>query len=151
MTGHQIGKYTIFISEDVLALLSKYRQTNFRKKEAGGILLGQVRDKSIYILRISVPSVHDKASRTTFDRNKFKSQVIIEYEFYASGKKTIYLGEWHTHPEKYPKPSLTDIRMINDQFEKNVLNEPFLILLIQGTQGIFLGVKTSSGMRTKNF
>lgn len=45
-----------------------------------------------------------------------------------SGQKTIYIGEWHTHPENYPNPSGVDNKMIVQQYFKNRINEPFLIL-----------------------
>ncbi|GMN11368.1 Mov34/MPN/PAD-1 family protein [Croceitalea sp. MTPC9] len=149
MKSHKLGKYQILISEDVLGLLAKHKQVKFHQKESGGILLGQVRGNEIYILKATVPSLHDKATRTTFDRNKQKSQIIIDYEFSNSDQRTIYLGEWHTHPEKYPTPSSTDLKMIKDQYAKNVLNEPFLILVIQGTKGIYLGLLSRKGLRYK--
>lgn len=146
----QLQGWTIIISEEVMTHMAKFKQKNFRQKEAGGIVMGQIRDKEIYVLKVSVPSQWDKATRTTFDRNKWKAQIIIEHEFNASGGKTIYLGEWHTHPEKFPSPSSTDIRMVKDQFSKNELNEDFLLFIIQGINGIYLGLLTKKGLKGKN-
>lgn len=136
----QLGNYRIFFTDDVISLLGNFIQIKQTQNEAGGILLGQVKEKDIYITRISFPSTRDRSSRYTFDRSKKSAQAIIDYEFYNSGKRTIYLGEWHTHPEKLPTPSNVDRKMIKDQFSKNLLNEPFLLQYILGTKGFYLGI-----------
>jgi integrative and conjugative element protein (TIGR02256 family) len=136
----KIGKYKVYFTEDVLLLISKFKQSKKRQYEAGGILLGQVKENNIYITRVSFPSNQDKASRFSFSRNKDYAQAIIDFEFYNSNKRTIYLGEWHTHPEELPTPSNTDRKMIKDQFSKNKLNEPFLLQYIQGTKGFYLAL-----------
>ena len=140
-----LGSYSVTIFDNVLNVLSEYKQIHKGQYEAGGILLGQIKDSNIYVVSISVPSSHDKASRYTFRRSKEKAQIIIDHEFANSNKKTIYIGEWHTHPEKHPKPSPTDLKMIKDQFKLNILNEPFLLLLIQGTWNIHLGIIQDKG------
>ena len=115
----KIGKYNIYFTKDVLILISKFIQSKQKQHEAGGILLGQVKENNIYITRVSFPSNQDKSSRFSFSRNKDYAQAIIDFEFHNSNKRTIYLGEWHTHPEELPTPSTTDRKMIKDQFSKN--------------------------------
>ena len=146
MIEAKLGSYSVIILDNALNVLSEYKQIHKGQYEAGGILLGQIKNSNIYIVSISVPSSHDRASRYTFRRNKEKAQIIIDHEFANSNKKTIYIGEWHTHPEKHPKPSSTDLRMIKDQFKSNTLNEPFLLLLIQGTESIYLGIVQNKGV-----
>ena len=104
----KLGNYIIHIDDGVLSLLDSYKQTKKRDNESGGILLGQVRGKHVYVLRISIPGYPDKATKTSFTRDKKKAQLVIDHEFANSGGKTIYLGEWHTHPEQIPTPSGTD-------------------------------------------
>ncbi|WP_086029119.1 Mov34/MPN/PAD-1 family protein [Tenacibaculum holothuriorum] len=135
-----LGSYKIHFTDDVLLLMAQFKQINSKQHEAGGILLGQVKENNIYITRISFPSESDKSSRYSFYRNKKNAQAIIDYEFHNSNKRTIYLGEWHTHPEDLPNPSDTDRKMINDQFSKNKLNEPFLLQYIQGLKGFYLAL-----------
>lgn len=130
----------IVIARSVLDRIEKFKQTTKKAPESGGILLGQVTDKKVFILKVSTPNKFDKSSRYTFDCNKDAAQIIIDYEFINSGQKTIYLGEWHTHPEDYPNPSGVDKRMINNQYFKNKLNEPFLILIIQGLKGLYSAI-----------
>ena len=142
----KIGKYNVYFTKDVLFLISKFIQSKQKQHEAGGILLGQVKKNSIYITRISFPSNHDRSSRYSFWRNKNSAQAIIDFEFYNSNKRTIYLGEWHTHPEELPTPSNTDRKMIKDQYSKNKLNEPFLLQYIQGTKGYYLALLESNNI-----
>lgn len=133
-------KIEILITRSVLNLIKKFKQTSKNTNESGGILLGQVVDNKVYILKVSTPNKFDKASRYSFDCNKDAAQVIIDYEFINSGHKTIYIGEWHTHPENYPNPSGVDRRMIDNQYFKNKLNEPFLILIIQGLTDLYVAM-----------
>lgn len=133
----QRDKYTIQISDDVLAILDSYKNSDMRK-EAGGIILGTVsRKNEITISKLSLPNVYDRASRYNFERDKTVAQIIINYEFHNSQGKIIYLGEWHTHSAPNPTPSSTDIKMIKGQFQDNKLNESFLIMMIQGTQSLY--------------
>jgi len=130
----------INISETVIEIFEKFKQKNKKDNESGGILIGQIKDDEIFILKASIPNKFDKASRYYFECNKDAAQIIINYEFYNSGRKSIYIGEWHTHPENTPTPSSIDKRMIKEQFKKNKLNEPFLILIIQGLEDIYVSL-----------
>jgi len=136
----ELGKYRVHILDSVLRIFDLHKQIGPKSPESGGVLLGQVNDNNIYIMKASTPSVRDKSSRTFFVRDKVVAQSIIDYEFFNSNRKTIYLGEWHTHPEETPKPSSTDNKMIKAQFSKNELNEPFLVQIIRGTQALYLGL-----------
>lgn len=130
----------IIIARTVLNLIERFKQRNKKDNEAGGILLGQVTDNEVYILKITTPNKFDRASRYSFDCNKDAAQVIINYEFLNSSQKTIYIGEWHTHSENFPSPSGVDKNMINNQYFKNKINEPFLILIIQGIKGLYVAI-----------
>ncbi len=145
-----IGKRTVVFTKDLLQNLYRHRQVRNNSHEAGGILLGQVRESVIYLLKASYPNEKDTSHRTGFNRDKFSAQLIINHEFINSGKKTIYLGEWHTHPEKNPKPSSRDMSMIKSQFKANKLNEDFTLLLILGIKSIFIGILDSSKFTSRS-
>jgi integrative and conjugative element protein (TIGR02256 family) len=136
-TDDYINKRVI-LTKAVIRIFEGFKQFKKKDNESGGVLLGQIIDDKIYILKASTPNKFDKAGRFSFECNKDAAQVIIDYEFINSENKTIYLGEWHTHPEGYPNPSGIDIKMIRNQYFKNRLNEPFLILLIQGLKEIYI-------------
>jgi integrative and conjugative element protein (TIGR02256 family) len=131
---------SIIIARSVLNIIERFKQSNNKNNESGGILLGQVTEKDVHILKVTTPNKFDSASRYSFDCNKDAAQIIINYEFLNSGQKTIYIGEWHTHPEDYPNPSGIDKKMIDNQYFKNKLNEPFLILIIQGLKGLYVAI-----------
>ena len=134
------AKYTIHISENVLSILEKFKQNKFQN-ESGGIILGSVYENNrIYIDKLSLPTKFDKSSRNTFDRDQKIAQIIVDFEYYNSKGEIIYLGEWHTHPEKNPLPSNVDAKMIKQQFKDNKINEDFLILLIQGTDSLYVSL-----------
>lgn len=134
----KIGEFNVFLSKEVIKKIEKYKQDSKEKNESGGVLLGQILNQNIYILKYSDPCQYDKSTRYSFERDKRNAQKIIDFEFKDSNGKTIYLGEWHTHPEKSPTPSHQDIKMIKEQFKKNKLNEKFLFLLILGLKDFFI-------------
>ncbi|MGD0553103.1 MAG: Mov34/MPN/PAD-1 family protein [Sedimentisphaerales bacterium] len=136
----QLGQHQIFISNNVFAILELYKQSQKTQKEAGGILLGQVRGKQIFVLKASIPNKYDKSRKFNYMRDKDVAQVIVNHEFANSTNKTIYLGEWHTHPEIEPWPSICDLRMIDKQYFGNRLNEKFIVIIIKGTEKLFVGL-----------
>lgn len=132
------NNYRVFIHQNVMQVFQKYRTQNI--PEAGGILLGQVRKNEIYILKVTEPSRWDIRQIFSFVRKRKQAQRAIDIEFEKSGGRTIYLGEWHSHPEALPSPSVTDIRMIKQQFSKNEINEDFLLMLIIGYNQDFCAI-----------
>ena len=49
----------------------------------------------------------------------------------SSGEKT-YLGDWHTHPENYPKPSFTDYMTFSKNYFHSTIDHNFLLYMIFG-------------------
>jgi integrative and conjugative element protein (TIGR02256 family) len=131
-------KIILMITDDVLYTFGKYIQDTRGKHEAGGILLGQIRDNYVYLVRASIPNSYDKSARFGFQRDKRAAQLIVEHEFANSNGKTIYIGEWHTHPENFPEPSGQDMAMIIGQFKLNKNIEPYIFLAIQGIKELRL-------------
>ncbi len=130
----------IYITRSALEIIESFKQFKKTDPESGGILIGQIKEAEVYIMKATTPNKFDKASRYSFECNKDAAQVIIDFEFINSGKKSIYIGEWHTHPENTPTPSTTDKTMIKTQFTHNKLNEPFIFLLIQGLEELYIGL-----------
>jgi integrative and conjugative element protein (TIGR02256 family) len=135
-----VGPYDIHMHIQPRKILEKFTQYKKTSPEAGGIILGKIIDNQIHILKLSIPTSLDNSSRTNFERNKLSAQIILDYEFHNSNGQIIYLGEWHTHPELHPTPSQTDLRMLKSQFKNNSLNTDFLLLLIKGTEGIYVRI-----------
>ena len=132
------SNYKVFIHQNVMQVFQKYRIPDI--PAAGGILLGQIRKNEIYILKVTEPSRWDIRHLFGFVRKKKQAQRAIDVEFEKSEGRTIYLGEWHSHPEAAPTPSSTDIGMIKQQFSKNEINEDFLLMLIVGYNQDFCAI-----------
>ncbi|HEX8547724.1 MAG TPA: Mov34/MPN/PAD-1 family protein, partial [Cytophagaceae bacterium] len=136
------------ISDSVIDILCRYKQDTHNASEAGGILLGIVTMENNYIItKASLPNKFDKSTRRTFERDKDIAQIIINHEFSNSHGKTIYLGEWHTHPEPIPTPSAQDIKMIKEQFLNNRLNASNLFLVIIGTVSNYFAILDNDRLR----
>ena len=98
------------ISMAALARMMRYTQTELTSKEAGGVLLGGhiLGTQDIVIDTVTVPMPGDRRSRTRFFRAKKLHQLIIDMAHERSDGTCTYLGEWHTHPEEVPTPSMID-------------------------------------------
>lgn len=130
--------FVVNIDEGVVALFKHYKQTG-KKGEQGGILLGYKEGNQINIKKASIPTSYDRSSRFNFVRDKKSAQLFIDYEYFNTKGKITYIGEWHTHPENTAQPSSIDVSMIKKQFEKNKINEEFLIMIIVGLKNNYLG------------
>jgi len=130
----------LIFTERVKTIFKFFRQDSTDKNEAGGILLGQLNKDSILITRASIPNRKDNAGKYSFVRDKTMAQLIIDYEFANSGGRTLYLGEWHTHPENVASPSSVDKLMIHEQFEKNKIHTTFLLLVILGLKKDYISI-----------
>jgi integrative and conjugative element protein (TIGR02256 family) len=140
MNTFSIKKYKIVFSDIVISIFNKHKQTLRHDCESGGIVLGQVIGNTVFINRVSTPNLFDKSSRHRFERDKNAAQIIVNYEYLNSNKKITYLGEWHSHPENIPTPSGQDRKMIREQFNSGILNESFLLLVIQGIEKLYVAI-----------
>lgn len=119
------------ISDNVLEVLSKYEQRE-TLTESGGILLGKhiPEEKYYLITAASEPCSSDRAGRLWFLRDHKAAQRIIDSAWENSNGVQNYVGEWHTHPWKSPKPSLTDKNLMKKlaKDQSNVWNHLFMII-----------------------
>jgi integrative and conjugative element protein (TIGR02256 family) len=118
----------LVVGEAALAVMQRHRQMHWRATEAGGVLLGRVivERPDILIDVATEPAPEDKRSRFRFTRARVPTQRAINAAHAMSSGECIYLGEWHTHPEDYPRPSGVDLtnwnRLVRDaQFEQESL------------------------------
>jgi integrative and conjugative element protein (TIGR02256 family) len=127
----------VVISTEVANILLSYRQISDSSPESAGVLIGERRDIHIVITDLSEPSQSDIRSRFMVDRISKHHQDAIDDAFKESNGEWHYLGEWHTHPEDVPKPSMMDYT----SWHKNLKSELPLILIIAGRTHFWVGKK----------
>lgn len=86
----------------------------FGNIETGGVMLGYVTDETIYVEKVS-----NGGSKAIHDYLYFKAdnnyiEMFIDMEIANFGGKLRYLGEWHTHPERNPNPSVLDLDSLEE-------------------------------------
>lgn len=146
----ELGDMILRIDQKVIDVLKRFIQDDENKSEAGGILMGYYIDNySFYISDLTTPSEDDKSSRFQFIRSFVSAQKLIERFFNSSKGKKIYLGEWHTHPEKLPTPSTVDLESFQNQLKKSELNSEYIFMLIVGTKGIYAAAYSKTGLLYK--
>jgi integrative and conjugative element protein (TIGR02256 family) len=80
-------------------------------------------------------------------RSKKGTQPQINKAWKKSRGTEIYLGEWHTHFEVNPTPSLTDKNMVKNSLRKTIMEIDFLFLIIVGlNRTIWVGKQTKEGL-----
>ena len=139
------------LSPEVLTHLNKFRQNHFFKKEAGGQLFGKLDGKTFLVNIATGPRESDKRSRNRYLPDRKEEQAEIK-EHFKNGH--IYLGDWHTHPEKKPVPSDPDIETTNDCFQKSTHEMPGFAFIIVGKTTLvrdwYVGVTAKAGTRRLN-
>lgn len=127
----------VVISTEVSNILVSYRQLIDSSKESAGVLVGERRGVHIIIKTLSEPSRWDIRSRFMVNRVSKHHQRIVDDAFEKSGGEWQYLGEWHTHPEDVPKPSMLDF----SSWYKNLESSEPLVLIIVGRTDWWVGRK----------
>ncbi|WEA41641.1 Mov34/MPN/PAD-1 family protein [Lysinibacillus fusiformis] len=130
-----ISKYGIKIQIKPIVLrgLFHYKQVNKSDFEAGGILIGRFlsENENVIIDNYTEPSCYDIRKRYYFERLTKVHQDILNKVWKESCGTQNYLGEWHTHPEDVPSPSLHDLRSwrILLQNQNKDVNKLFFIIV----------------------
>jgi len=136
----------IILTNEVLEHFSQHRQTGTKSKELGGQLFAKFEDERIVIAKATGPRVTDKRGRFSFMPNRKAEQREI-YNMFSEGLH--YVGDWHTHPEKRPSPSRTDIDSMSECFRKSKHELDSFILIIVGQNsppdGIWLSLHGTLG------
>jgi integrative and conjugative element protein (TIGR02256 family) len=114
------------------------------KSEAGGILIGYRRGDHFEVTHATEPTKFDKRSRVHFERLPAIHAETASKLWTDSNGHITYIGEWHTHPEKFPSPSVTDIAEWKNLSKQQTSNNS-LVMTIIGTKEIWVGLAKSNG------
>lgn len=127
----------VVISPEVANTFISYRQLSNSSHESAGVIIGERRGIHIVVKMLSEPSNRDIRTRFMVDRISKHHQKVVDEAFKKSNGELHYLGEWHTHPEDVPKPSMTDYR----SWHKNLKSNDPLILIVVGRTNFWIGKK----------
>jgi integrative and conjugative element protein (TIGR02256 family) len=135
--------YLVVIMSSAYKKLYFHRQLNLENHEAAGVLIGERRGEHIIIRHISEPGQDDIRTRFSVNRKGRHHQLAVNQAFYESKGILNYVGEWHTHPEDVPSPSLHDLT----SWKKNLSDPAPSILLILGRKNIWVGKKVGNQIK----
>lgn len=130
------NKGRIKLSESALIIMNSYKQDSEGKLESGGVMIGRfiINSKNIVVDKVTVPMKGDKRTRNTFTRMAKPHQEIIDKEWKKSNGRSNYLGEWHTHPENFPDPSIRDFESWRVKLKNAIFSSRYLYFVIIGIE-----------------
>lgn len=131
------------LSDAVLAVFEQHVQGD-ADFESGGILIGSVHGPNIIVSEATTPTRWDRRFRCLFERMPFGHRLIARTRWKASQGKARYLGEWHTHPQDFPRPSSVDRAEWNVLARKRADGRPMLAVLV-GRRGLYVELVPRNG------
>lgn len=133
-------KLSINIADSLLVKLTETGKKHY-PNEFGGFLVGNYSDdlKQLNVTDIILPTKF-KASKYQFERDTTGIDEILK-TYYEQIPKTYYVGEWHTHPDNLPIPSITDINAINEilKHQDTSIQNPILLIIGYTEQNVEYG------------
>lgn len=131
----------VHILQSVVDIFEGFRQKTAWQHESGGILLGRIYPEKIVIEKASAPNKKDKSGRYFFERDVKTAQKIVNDSWNETCGEVVYFGEWHTHPENNPTPSLIDKMLITNMLRDTKMEVEFLFLVIVGISNDYVAIQ----------
>lgn len=147
-----INKLDIKINQNILDILLKYSQT-LETSERGGVIMGELYPNKNLVVVTNIIESPSKISRNNqYEMDVEYTQKEITNVWKKNNGRVTYLGDWHTHPEINPKPSLRDYYTFSKNYFNSTIDQNFLIYIILGlkTQDeISMWTGVCNGIQTK--
>lgn len=123
----------LLLPSDVRHSMRKH-MTRARRREIGGILMGEeVSPQRFRVVDFSVDVVSGTTAHFVRDADHHERELHAFFQRTgADYRRYNYLGEWHTHPSFDVRPSLQDVRSMQD--------------LVDGSRGVDFAVLLISRM-----
>lgn len=136
----------VVISRRAYASMCGFRQSG-QESEAGGILIGAFfPTKNEYRVCVATrPSRFDRRGRYFFHRDANNATRVARRFWTLSDGQLHYLGEWHSHPEPVPHPSITDKITMGKLRRESTSVAGCLMLVIIGQETDWIGYWSESG------
>jgi integrative and conjugative element protein (TIGR02256 family) len=139
----QVGQSSqrLVLSRAVLKHFEKHKQTRASSLEAGGQLFARLSTlPEVIVEQATGPRRSDFRTRTLYIPDRSAEQPEIDY-WHKKGLH--YVGDWHTHPELIPNPSIDDTESIHESFVKSKHSLHGFLLIIVGTSAFPSGLYVS--------
>lgn len=141
----QDRRVLISLAESVIEVFERHIQARPSDCEAGGLLLGSVHGSNILVTEATIPTVWDTRLRHLFERMPFGHSSIARTRWHASGGTVRYVGEWHTHPQDFPRPSGLDRTEWNKLSLARTDGRPMLAVIV-GRKALYVELVPHIGM-----
>ena len=123
------------ILPEVFQEIRKWIQNDDYTPEGGGFILGYEHKETgnVSLEYVTYPRPLDICSRVDFKiRDPIHKLLLLK----ARGRRSFYIGVWHTHPQIIPDPSTVDWDDWNDTLIKDRTASKYVFFLIAGIKGI---------------
>lgn len=107
----------------------------FYPNECGGIFVGTIDNGNTAVISEMMLPKKFRSTPIYFVRVADLLNKWLEKIFQRDGGNTIYLGEWHSHPNGSPYPSNTDLKAMEDIANNNDVRISTPLLLIVAYNG----------------
>lgn len=135
------GGAALVLADPALASMQRFQQTRKRYREAGGQLFAIFEGSDTLIVEATPPKFFDRRTRHGFRPNRVLQRREIRHR-YKRGLH--FVGDWHTHPEPIPHPSVNDLKNMQECFSKSMHDLRAFAMIILGTDllptGIFVAL-----------
>lgn len=120
-----------YIEDDLVDRLCQYGIDHY-PAEYGGLLMGYYSGdcKEVYVKETVLPKKYT-SSKYFFERGIMGLKDAL-MRLFKQQPSLIYIGEWHTHPDNPPIPSITDLLAMKQIIAHEKVNISNPILLIVG-------------------
>lgn len=105
------------------------RQRGKLKTEVGGQLFANFLKNQVHVIRATGPNYSDKRGWSWFRPDQKEQNSEIKRLF---RKGFHFVGDWHTHPELEPQPSILDLKSMEECFNKSKHQLTAFIMVIVG-------------------
>lgn len=142
---YTLNNIEIYIHKRVLSIFKTYRQEKRDDNERFGVLIGSKSSENdfYWIDEVTTPFFDDVATRISFTMKDPCHQKIIDQTFQESGGENVYMGTWHTHPQRVPKPSFVDKEDWLRCLKRNQKRQLFFVIVGTDEIEVFIRNKKS--------
>jgi len=127
----------VLVAKRAIAQMRGFLKKPLNQVEHGGLVLGCRKNGALEVTKITTPFPSDIGTRASFFRSTDGHSDVANREWFKSGGKTDWIGEWHTHPFGQAAPSYIDRstwRAITEHTTQH------MVFFVAGTSKTYVGL-----------